>query len=189
MSKEVTKETKKQLDSGQKAMIEVAKFKETLKAMSEEQLTELEQKLIKEQDEHNEARAKKTFKLPAKNYKEAAEAIRMALDTMTVQWQFALVLKTLYDFFDPMKKPEAIQYTILDSLLRQLTNAQLKGHEQWAAVVTISDYFEPIRNEYAEAAAEIYVDAEKHNMVVNALQLFAKKQEVQEGLKTEAAQG
>jgi hypothetical protein len=70
----------------------------------------------------------------------------------------------------------------LDSLLRQLTNANLKGYEQWCAVVTISDYFDPIREEYAEAAAEIYVDAEKHNQIVNQLQLFKSKQDVQEGL-------
>jgi hypothetical protein len=49
-------------------------------------------------------------------------------------------------------------------------------------VVTISDYFEPIRQAYADAAEEIYVDAEKHNMVVNALQMFQAKGEVQEGL-------
>ena len=53
-------------------------------------------------------------------------------------------------------------------------------------MVTISDYFEPIRQEYADTAAEIYVDAEKHNMVVNALQMFKTQGEVQTGLKDAA---
>lgn len=180
MSNEKKEAKKAALDSGQLAMIEVAKFKETLKDKTEEQLIKLEQDLIKEQDDHNAARNKKEFKLPSKNYKEAATAIRMALNTMTVQWQYALVLKTIYDFFDPEKKPETIIYPTLDSMLRQLTSAQLKGYDQWSAVITISDYFEPIREEYAKAAAEIYIDAEKHNMVVNALQMYKSKDEVQQ---------
>ena len=182
MSKE--KDSKKiAMDSGQKAMIDVAKFKETLKDKSKEELEKIEQDIIKLQDEHNEARNKKEFKLPAKNWKEAATAIRMALNTMSVQWQYALVLKTLYEFFDPEKKAEAITYPLLDSLLRQLSNANLKGYDQWNAVVTVSDYFEPIRQDYADTAAEIYVDAEKHNMVVNALQMFKTQDEVADGLK------
>lgn len=176
MSKEKKETTK--LDASQKAMIDIAKFRETLKDKTEEELLKLEQDIIAETDKHNEARNKKTFALPSKNYKEAAEAIRMALDTMTVQWQYALVLKALYDFFDPEKKAAEIEYPMLDSLLRQLTNANLQGHEQWGAVIVISDYFEPIREAYAEAAAEIYVDAEKHNCIVNQLQLFKAQGEV-----------
>ena len=184
MSKEtnVKENAQTKLDASQRAMIDIAKFRETLKDKTEEELLKMEQDIIKLSDKHNEERAKRTFKLPSKNYKEAATAIRMALDTMTVQWQYAVVLKTLYELFNPEKKPEAIQYNFLDSLLRQLTNANLKGYEQWCAVVTISDYFDPIREEYAEAAAEIYVDAEKHNQIVNQLQLFKSKQDVQAGL-------
>ena len=184
MSKE--KKEGMKLDPTQKAMIDIAKFRETLKDKTKEELEKLEQEVIAEADKHTEARNNKKFTLPSKNYKEAAESIRMSLDTISVQWQYAMVLKALYDFFDPEKKPADILYPMLDSLLRQLTNANLKGHEQWSAVVTISEYFEPIREEYAETAAEIYVDAEKHNVIVNQLQLFQAKGEVQDGITEEA---
>lgn len=164
-------------------MIEVAKFKETLKDMSLEQLTELEQKVIKETDEHNEARMKLKFKMPAKNYKEAMTAIRLALGTISVQWQYALGLKAMYDFFDPEKRSEEVEFPMLDSMLRTLGNAQLKGYDQWSAVVTISEYFEPIREAYSTAGAEVYIDAERHNAVVNQMQLFKAKDEVAEAAK------
>ena len=159
-------------------MVEVAKFKETLKNMTLQQLQELEQKVIKETDEHNEARMKLKFKMPAKNYKEAMEAIRMALNSMTVQWQYALGLKAMYEFFDPEKRSEEVEFPMLDSMLRTLGNAQLKGYDQWCAVVTISDYFEPIREAYATAGAEVYIDAERHNAIVNEMQLHTAKKEV-----------
>lgn len=152
-------------------MLEVEEFKKTLTDMTLEQLEELEQKLIKEADEHNEARQKMTFKLPSKNYVEAMTAIRMALNTMSVQWQYALGLKAMYEFFDPENRRTEVEFTMLDSMLRTLGNAQLKGYDQWNAVVVISDYFESIRDEYAVASAEVYVDAEKHNAVVNQMQL------------------
>ena len=177
------KETK--LDSGQKAMIEVSKFKTEIANKSEEELLKLEQELIKEQDKHAKEREEKKIKLPSKNYKEAAEAIRTALSTITVQWQYALVMKSMWELFDPEKKPADIGFSMLDNLLRQLTNSNLKGYDQWNAVVTISDYFDPVREEYADTAAQVYVDAEKHNMVVNALQLFKTKDEVQKGLDSE----
>ncbi len=153
-------------------MVVVEKFKETLKDMTLEQLQELEQKIIKEADEHNEKRQKLTFKMPAKNYKEAMTAVRMALDTMSVQWQYALGLKAMYEFFDPENRKETVDFTMLDSMLRTLGSVNLKGYEQWNAVVTISEYFEGIREEYSEANAEIYVDAEKHNAIVNQMQLY-----------------
>lgn len=173
MSKEVNiDQIEQKLDASQRAILEVAKFKETLKDKTEEELLKMEQDIIAENDKHNEVRNKKTFKLPSKNYKEAATAVRMCLNSQSVQWQYAIMLKTLYEFFDPENKPKEIQYPLLDSLLRQLTNSNLKGYDEWNAVVTISDYFEPIREEYSNAAAEVYIDAEKHNQIVNQLQLY-----------------
>lgn len=153
-------------------MAEVAKYKESLKDMTLEQLQAEEQKIIEETDKHNEARMKLKFKMPAKNYKEAMVCVRMALDSMTVQWQYALGLKAMYEFFDPEKRSEEVEFPMLDSMLRTLGNAQLKGYDQWCAVVTISEYFEPIRDAYAAAGAEVYIDAERHNAVVNQMQLF-----------------
>jgi hypothetical protein len=160
-------------------MIEVAKFKDTLKDMTLEQLEELEQKIIKETDEHNDARMKMKFKMPAKNYKEAMTAIRAALDTLTVQWQYALGLKTMYEFFDPEKRTEEVDFPMLDSMLRTLGNAQLHGYDQWNYVVTISEYFDPIREDYAKASQQVYVDAEKHNMVMKEMELHTAKDDVQ----------
>ena len=171
----------------QQQMIELAKFKESLKDLSEKELLDMEQKIIKEGDEHNEARNKLMIKLPAKNYKEAATDIRMMLNTVSAQWQYALVLKNLYDLFDPENHPKEIAYNMLNGLLQQLSQASLKGYEQWSAVVTVSDYLESIREEFSKAAAEIYIDAEKHNMIVNALELFRAKGQVQEQAQEEAA--
>lgn len=167
-------------------MVELEKFKKTLVDMSLDELRELEQKIIKETDEHTEARMKLKFKMPAKNYKEAMTAIRASLDSMTVQWQYALGLKAMYEFFDPEKRSEEVEFPMLDSMLRTLGNAQLKGYEQWCYVVTISEYFEPIREAYSTAGAEIYVDAERHNAVVNQIQLFSAKEEVKDAADKQA---
>lgn len=183
----MTKETKKKATEQEvlNPMEEVAKFTASLKDMTLEQLQKVEQEVIKKADEHNEARMKLKFKMPAKNYKEAMTAIRMALDSMTVQWQYALGLKAMYEFFDPEKRQTEVDYPMLDSMLRTLGNAQLKGYDQWCAVVTISDYFEPLREAYATAGAEVYVDAEYHNAVVNQIQLHTAKNEVNDAAKTE----
>lgn len=170
-----------------KQIAELTKFKESLKDMSMKELEELEQKVIKETDEHNEARMNLKFKLPAKNYKEAMTAIRDSLETITMQWQYALGLKTMYEFFDPENRKEHVDFPMLDSMLRTLGQAQLKGYKQWCNVVTISEYFEPIRDAYAQAGSEVYIDAERHNAIINELQLHTAQKEVTDAAKADNA--
>ena len=104
----------------------------------------------------------------------------MALNTLTVQWQYALGLKAMYEFFDPEKRSEEVDFPMLDSMLRTLGNAQLHGYDQWKAVVTISEYFEPVREAYSKAGQEVYIDAEKHNMIMKEMELHTAKKEVTE---------
>lgn len=171
-------------------IVEVAKFRDTLKDLTLDQLLELEQKLIKEADEHEKERNGLKLKMPEKGYAEAASAIRGVIGEMTIQWQYALVMKEMYEFFDPANRPEEIAFTMLDGVLRTVSNAQLKGYEQWAYVVTISDYFEPLREEYARVGSQVYIDAQKHDALINQMQLFKSadeaKAEVAEGLKVVA---
>lgn len=150
---------------------ELDKYKEKLKPMSLDELTKLEQKVIKEAEEVEKKIADRMFDLPTENYPIVAEAIRYFLNKQTVQWQYTLGLVTLYDFWDIDNKPEKINYPTLDSTLRTLGDMQFKGYEEWARVIAINKYFEPLHEAYADATEEVYDVAAKHNMILEEMEL------------------
>lgn len=144
-------------------------FEESIKGKTLEELEKLESQLIAEADENDQKVSKLEFDLPKDNYKEVAEGIRMLLNKQTVQWQYTLGLVGLYDFWNPEKKSKKIPFAQLDAILRTLGQMQFTGYNEWAAVVVINKYFEPLHNGYVEATEATYDIASKHQIVMQAM--------------------
>lgn len=144
-------------------------FEESIKGKTLEELEKLESQLIAEADENDQKVSKLEFDLPKDNYKEVAEGIRMLLNKQTVQWQYTLGLVGLYDFWNPEKKSKKIPFAQLDAILRTLGQMQFTGYNEWAAVVAINKYFEPLHNGYVEATEATYDIASKHQIVMQAM--------------------
>lgn len=145
-------------------------FKKSLDGKSKEELEALEQELVKEAEMVDKEVNETVFDLPTENYPAVAEAIRYFLDKQSVQWQYSLAMVAMYDFWG--EKPEkTIPYAQLDTILRTLGGLQFTGYKEWAMVVAVNKFFEPLREKYVEVTTKVYDVASKHNEVMNALGL------------------
>lgn len=147
-------------------------FVKSLEGLDEKALREMEQKVIEESDEFQKNLNTTMFALPSKDYENVAKAIHKLLDKQTSQWQYTLGLVTMYEFWDEKKRPKEVNYPTLDGTLRTLGALSFTGYDEWKAVITINDYFEPMRKKYVELTNEIYFNAEKHNAVMDKLKVF-----------------
>jgi hypothetical protein len=144
-------------------------YEESMQGKSLEELEKIESELIAEADENDQVVSKTEFDLPKENYPTVAQAIRMFLNKQTVQWQYTLGLVGLYDFWDPEKEPTKIPYAHLDAVLRTLGQLQFTGYDEWAAVVAVNKYFEPLHNAYVDATEKTYDIASKHQIVMDLI--------------------
>ena len=151
---------------------ELNKFKKTLVDKTMPELEAIEQDLIKEADAQGEELGKMEFDMPTENYEQVAEFVRMFLEKQSVQWQYALGLVVMYEFWDPKKRAEKIPYPHLDSILRTFGNMQFTGYKEWVAIVAINKYFEPLSKAYADATEETFNIALKHDAVLKAMELL-----------------
>ena len=150
------------------------KFAKSLKNKSLEELEKLEQEIIAEADKNGEELGKLEFDMPTENYAAVAEAVRKFLNKQSIQWQYTLGMVAMYDFWDPKKCPEKIPYPYLDSILRTLGGLQYTGYDEWAAVVAVNKFFEPLQKAYLEATQETYDIAAKHDVVMKEMELCTK---------------
>lgn len=145
-------------------------FKTSLSSMSLEELRELEEKVITECDEIDKEATETNFNMPTENYEEVSKAIKYFLDKQTVQWQYTLSMIAMYDFWKD-ECPKTIPYAQLDSVLRTIGGMQFTGYNEWAMVVAINKYFEPLREEYSKVMQKVYDAASKHQLVMEAIGL------------------
>lgn len=150
---------------------ELEDFKESLKGKTLDELKAIEQDVIKECEKVNDKVANTTYKLSSENYKIVAESIRKFLNKETVQWQFTLAMVTIYDFWDPENQPKNVSHPVLDQTLRTLGGLSFTGYEEWAAVIAINKYFDPLAKKFAENTQLIYDAASKHNIVMDEMGL------------------
>ena len=144
-------------------------YDESLKGKTLEELEKIEADLIVDADENDKVISETSFDLPSENYEVIAKGIRQLLNKQTVQWQYTLGLVALYDFWNPEKKADKIPYAQLDAVLRTLGQMQFTGYEEWAAVVAINKYFEPLHKAYVDATEKTYDIASKHQSVMQAM--------------------
>ena len=144
-------------------------YKKSLEGKTLEELEALENEIVKEADTLNENLSKAMLKVPTKNYKEAATAIRRALDKQSVQWQYTLGMINMYEAWDPENKPAEIAYTTLDATIRTLGALQYKGYGEWKDVLMFTEFFEPIKDEYTKISLGVYDNADKHCAIQDAI--------------------
>ena len=150
---------------------ELDEFKKKCQSMTREQLEELEQEYIKKAEEIHKETATAMFDLPAENYANVAAGIRMFLDKQTIQWQYTLGMKVLYEYWNPEVQPKEINYPTLDSTLRTIGELQFTGYKEWCAVVDINKFMEPLREKYIEVTEKVYDVAAHHNIIIDELKL------------------
>jgi len=151
---------------------ELDKFAKSLKDKSLEELQKLEQEIIEQADKNGEELGKIEFDMPTENYKEVAESVRYFLNKQSVQWQYTLGMVSMYDFWNPSVQPKKIPYPHLDSILRTLGGLQFTGYKEWAMVVAINKYFEPLQQAYVDATETTYDIASKHDVIMKAMELL-----------------
>lgn len=149
---------------------ELEKFKKSLEGKNLEELQKMEQDVIKKLDKNDEKLKKTEYALPSENYEVVATAIRKFINTKTVQWQYTLAMVGMYDFWDPKNKAEKITYYSLESVLRILGEMQFTGYEEWAAVIAINKYFEPLQKQFADATEKTYDLSAQHNEIMQAME-------------------
>lgn len=150
--------------------INLDEFKDSLKSKSVDELKKIEEKIVAECETIDKEVSEKEFDMPTENYSEVAKAIKFFLNKQTVQWQYTLGMVAMYDFWTE-ECPKTIPYAQLDSVLRSIGNLQFTGYDEWAMVVAINKYFEPLRTAYTEVTQKIYDAATKHQYVMEALGL------------------
>ena len=150
---------------------ELEMFARSLKEKSVDELKKLEQEIIKEAEDNDVKTTKAMIKLPKDNYKEVAAGIQRLLDKETIEWRFTLGLVSMYEFWNPDEFHKEIPYPMLDGTLRTLGGLQFTGYEEWATVVAINKYFEPVREEYSNITEKTFDIAAKHNAVMDELKL------------------
>lgn len=160
-------------------------YKASLRDKSYEELKALEAEVIAEAEQVDNEIKDSTYDLPADNYKEVCEAIRMLLNNVKVQWQFTLGLVAMYDFWNPEKREKTIPHPMLDGTLRTLGEMQFTGYNEWAAVVAINKYFEPLREAYVNNTERVYDVAMKHNEIMDALALVAPGEDLPKSITVE----
>lgn len=146
-------------------------FKESLKGKSLDELKKIEEEVVAECDKVNDEVGATEYDLPKENYKVVATEIRNFLNKQTVQWQFTLAMVTMYDFWDPENMPDKILHPVLDQTLRTLGGLSFTGYDEWAAVIAINKYFEPLTNAFTENTQKVYDAASKHNIVMDEMGL------------------
>ena len=149
---------------------QLQEFEKSLEGKTLDELKSIEEQIIKEAEEIDNKVKDTTFDLPTENYETVAKAIHQILNTKTVQWQFTLGMVAMYDFWNEKKNPGKISYPMLDGTLRALGELSFTGYDQWAGVVAINKYFEPIREEYISATEKVYDIASKHNILIDKIQ-------------------
>jgi hypothetical protein len=151
-------------------MSKMDKFKKEIENLSLPELQEIEKKVIEECEEIDKTIAETKFIMPEENYSEVASAVRYFLNKQSVQWQYTLGMVGMHDFWGETRADE-IPYAHLDSILRTLGGMQFTGYEEWAKVIMINKYFEPLREAYSEVTEKAYEAATRHQLVMEKMGL------------------
>lgn len=144
-------------------------FKKSLEGKTIDELKQIEQAIIAEADKIDTDVAAKKYKMSTKDWSKIGESIRYFLNKETVDWQYTLGLIGMYDFWDPKKPKREISFPMIDSTLRTIGRLMFTGYKEWAMVVAINKYIEPISQDYRETSQLAYDVADKHNAVLDAM--------------------
>ena len=145
-------------------------FKQTLTNKTEEELRALIEEITNESRDLDQEVSGLEYDIPTKGQKDAFDSIKYFLDKQKVQWNYALGLVNIYEFFDGSQKK--ITFAMLDTILRMLGSLEYVGYAEWKKVVDINDYFTPVAEQYRDVTDKIYDIAERYQMVEGQLKMF-----------------
>lgn len=148
---------------------------------SVEKLEEMEQEVMKEQDDVNAYLRTVQYQLPDKvvfdgeNYtrKEIATKTVYFLNKKEVEWKYTLGLYQLVKFWKS-ENPTTIDYGAYDSTLRLLNQVSFKGFSEWRDILACNEYFKVAHEMYTKDTSWLIFESEKHNYLMQRMQLLGE---------------
>ena len=155
-------------------------FKTEVESLNEEQLHSLEEEIINEIEDYEKVVFEKQFDLSSEvvfdgdkhSFNEVVGDILYLINKNEVEYKFTLGLYELYNFWKSADKTMKITYSVLDSTLRILGQIKFTGYSEWKRILVINEFFKPNHVEYTKINAMQVFYAQKHNIVMDKLQLL-----------------
>lgn len=147
-------------------------------------LQDMEQELIKQMNENDEYLKTVKYKLSegtvfdGKEYKKSVVAgmILTQLNKMEANWQMTLGYYNMYQIWKSV--PDEVEFTTLDATLRTLQQLKFKGMDDWKSILIINEYFKFNHEAYTDDLVRAQVLSEKHNTIMDRMQLVAKESNI-----------
>lgn len=150
----------------------------------ETQLDELEQEIMKEQDEVNDYLRTVQYNLcdnivfDGEKYSlnDIAKNIVYFINKREVEWKYTLGLYQLVKFWKS-QNPSVIDYGVYDSTLRILNQNTFKGYQEWKDILACNEYLKNAHESYSKDTSWLIFVSEKHNMIMDRRAELTKLQE------------
>lgn len=150
--------------------------KEVMAVDDQAVLADMEQAVIKEQQEVDKYIGQVKYQLPKevvfdgekRSLARIAGDIIYFLNKKEVEWQYTNGLYELVKFWKG-NNPTTISYGAYDSTLRLLNQVQYKGFEEWRNILAINEYMKVAHEQYSKDTSWVYFEAEKHNAILDRM--------------------
>lgn len=155
-------------------------FKTEIESLNEEQLQKLEEEIVKEIEDYEKVVFEKQFDLPSDvefdgdkySFNDIVRDILYLINKNEVEFKFTAGLYELYNFWKHADETTKIYYGALDSTLRILGQGKFVGYSEWKRILVVNKFFKPNHVEYTKINAMQVFYAQKHNTVMDRLQLL-----------------
>lgn len=142
-------------------------------------LNEMEQEVLKEQDDVNAYLKTVQYELPesvvfdSKEYSvsEIAKAIVYFINKKEVEWKYTLGLYQLVKFWKS-NNPSVIDYGVYDSTLRILNQVAFQGFNEWRDILICNEYFKSAHESYSKDTSWLIFTSEKHNVILDRMKML-----------------
>ena len=172
----------------EKSLDEVAKqfddelegFRKSVNAIEDEALLlDMEQEVIKEQDEVSDYLKDLVYELPKEvvfdgekyTVKDIATKIIYFLNKKDVEWKYTLGLYQLVKFWKA-ENPTKISYGAYDSTLRLLNQVTFKGFQEWRDILAVNEYLRNGHERYSKDTSWVLFCTEKHNTLLDRMKVL-----------------
>ena len=149
---------------------ELDDYKKSIETKTLKELQDIEGDFQKELDSIDKEVNETRYKVPSKDFKTIGSTIAKFLDKQTVQWNMTGAMVALSDFWKSEKTPKEIAYAMVDATLRMLGETQYTGYEEWAGIIAVNKWFDPIKEDYGKLVQKIYDTSTKHSCILDELQ-------------------
>lgn len=155
--------------------------------MDQETLDKMEAEVNDEYTEVNNYLTDVTYDLPGgvdfdgKHYSknDVAQQIVYFLNKNEVEWSYTLGLFELAKLWKN-KDFAKISYYTFDSTLRTLNQIKFKGFDEWKNILVVNEYMKQCHDEYTKDTAMLLFVSQKHNAILDRMQLIQKVEPVNE---------